>query len=41
VFHVVGGRGLGTLMAADQVGRWGIGVDVDQYGFATRLLTSG
>jgi basic membrane protein A len=41
VFQVAGGCGLGTLKAADQAGRWGIGVDVDQHGLATRVLTSG
>jgi len=41
VFQVAGGCGLGALRAADQAGRWAIGVDVDQYGLATRVLTSG
>ena len=41
LFQVAGGCGLGTLKAADQAGRWGIGVDVDQYRLARRVLTSG
>jgi basic membrane protein A len=41
LFQVAGGCGLGTLKAADDAGKWGIGVDVDQYGLAKRVLTSG
>ena len=41
LFQVAGGCGLGTLKAADDAGIWGIGVDVDQYGLAKRVLTSG
>jgi len=41
LFQVAGGCGLGTLKAADQAGIWGIGVDVDQYRLARRVLTSG
>jgi basic membrane protein A len=41
LFQVAGGCGLGTLKAADQAGRWGIGVDVDQYRLGKRVLTSG
>jgi basic membrane protein A len=41
LFQVAGGCGLGTLKAADQGNRWGIGVDVDQYRLAKRVLTSG
>jgi len=41
LFQVAGGCGLGTLKAADEAGIWGIGVDVDQYNFAKRVLTSG
>jgi basic membrane protein A len=41
LFQVAGGCGLGTLKAADQANRWGIGVDVDQYRLAKRVLTSG
>jgi basic membrane protein A len=41
LFQVAGGCGLGTLKAADEAGRWGIGVDVDQYNLAKRVLTSG
>jgi basic membrane protein A len=40
LFQVAGGCGLGTLKAADQAGKWGIGVDVDQYKVAKRVLTS-
>src|SRR3954465_11900509 len=41
LFQVAGGCGLGTLKAADEAGIWGIGVDVDQYNLASRVLTSG
>ena len=41
LFQVAGGCGLGTLKAADEAGKWGIGVDVDQYRLAKRVLTSG
>src|SRR5207253_6640436 len=41
LFQVAGGCGLGTLKAADDAGVWGIGVDVDQYNLAKRVLTSG
>jgi basic membrane protein A len=41
LFQVAGGCGLGTLKAADDAGIWGIGVDVDQYANAKRVLTSG
>ena len=41
LFQVAGGCGLGTLKAADEANIWGIGVDVDQYGLAKRVLTSG
>ena len=41
LFQVAGGCGLGTLKAADEAGTWGIGVDVDQYKLAKRVLTSG
>ena len=34
LFQVAGGCGLGTLKAADEAGKWGIGVDVDQYKLA-------
>jgi basic membrane protein A and related proteins len=40
LFQVAGGCGLGTLKAADQAGKWGIGVDVDQYALGKRVLTS-
>jgi basic membrane protein A and related proteins len=41
LFQVAGGCGLGTLKAADNAKIWGIGVDVDQYNDAKRVLTSG
>ena len=41
LFQVAGGCGLGTLKAADNANLWGIGVDVDQYKDAKRVLTSG
>jgi basic membrane protein A len=41
LFQVAGGCGLGTLKAADEAGKWGIGVDKDQYNDARRVLTSG
>jgi basic membrane protein A len=41
LFQVAGGCGLGTLKAADEANKWGIGVDVDQYALAKRVLTSG
>ncbi len=41
LFQVAGGCGLGTLKAADAAGIWGIGVDVDQFNDAKRVLTSG
>jgi basic membrane protein A len=40
VFQVAGGCGLGVLKAADAAGKWGIGVDVDQYHLGKRVLTS-
>ena len=41
LFQVAGGCGLGTLKAADEANKWGIGVDVDQYKLGKRVLTSG
>ena len=41
LFQVAGQCGLGTLKAADEAKIWGIGVDVDQYRLAKRVLTSG
>ena len=41
LFQVAGQCGLGTLKAADQANIWGIGVDVDQYALAKKVLTSG
>jgi basic membrane protein A and related proteins len=40
IFQVAGGCGLGVLKAADEAGKWGIGVDKDQYNDAKRVLTS-
>src|SRR5205085_4169013 len=37
LFQVAGLCGLGTLKAADEAGKWGIGVDVDQYALAKRV----
>jgi basic membrane protein A and related proteins len=39
-FQVAGGCGLGVLNAAAQAGKWGIGVDVDQFKLAHNVLTS-
>jgi basic membrane protein A and related proteins len=39
-FQVAGGCGLGVLNAAAQAGKWGIGVDVDQFKLANHVLTS-
>ncbi|MGH3003334.1 MAG: BMP family lipoprotein [Gaiellaceae bacterium] len=39
-FQVAGLCGLGALSAADDAKIWGIGVDVDQYKLAKRVLTS-
>jgi basic membrane protein A and related proteins len=41
LFQVAGGCGIGALKAADAANKWGIGVDVDQYSLAKRVLTSG
>jgi len=40
LFQVAGGCGLGVLKAADEAGKWGIGVDVDQYALGKNVLTS-
>ena len=39
-FNVAGPCGLGTLSAAKDAGVWGIGVDVDQSGLGSHILTS-
>ena len=39
-FQVAGGCGLGALQAAASAGKWGIGVDVDQFAVAKNVLTS-
>lgn len=39
-FQVAGGCGIGALNAAASAGKWGIGVDVDQYALAKTVLTS-
>lgn len=41
LFQVAGQCGLGTLKAADEAKIWSIGVDVDQYRLAKRVMTSG
>ncbi len=41
LFQVAGQCGLGTLKAADEAKIWSIGVDVDQYALAKRVMTSG
>ena len=41
LFQVAGGCGLGTLKAAADAKLWGIGVDVDQFDVAPRVLVSG
>ena len=40
VFQVAGGCGIGALKAAADNKKWGIGVDKDQYGTTSRILTS-
>ena len=40
IFQVAGACGLGALKAADAAKLWGVGVDVDEYGVAKRILTS-
>jgi basic membrane protein A len=40
VFQVAGGCGLGALDAANQKGKWGIGVDRDQSDLGPHILTS-
>jgi basic membrane protein A and related proteins len=40
VFQVAGGCGDGALKEASKLGKWGIGVDVDEYHVASRILTS-
>jgi basic membrane protein A len=40
IFQVAGACGLGALKAADEAKLWGVGVDVDEYGVAKRILTS-
>jgi basic membrane protein A len=40
LFQVAGGCGIGTIKAADEAGKWSIGVDVDQYKLGKRVLTS-
>lgn len=40
VFQVAGACGLGALEAAREHGVWGIGVDVDQSGLGSHILTS-
>jgi basic membrane protein A len=40
IFQVAGGCGIGALTAAGNAGKWGIGVDADEYGVAKNILTS-
>jgi len=40
VFQVAGLCGDGALKEASKLGKWGIGVDVDEYSVASRILTS-
>jgi basic membrane protein A len=40
LFQVAGGCGIGALTAAGNAGKWGIGVDADEYGVAKNILTS-
>jgi basic membrane protein A len=40
IFQVAGGCGIGALKAAGNAGKWGIGVDADEYGVAKNILTS-
>src|SRR5579862_102704 len=40
VFQVAGLCGDGALKEASKLGKWGIGVDVDEYKVASRILTS-
>ena len=40
IFQVAGGCGIGALKAAGTAGKWGIGVDADEYGVAKNILTS-
>jgi basic membrane protein A and related proteins len=40
VFQVAGLCGDGALKEASKLGKWGIGVDVDEYHVASRILTS-
>jgi basic membrane protein A len=40
IYQVAGGCGLGVFKAADEAGKWAIGVDKDQYNEGKRVLTS-
>jgi basic membrane protein A len=40
VFQVAGGCGIGALKEASKLGKWGVGVDVDEYHLAPKMLTS-
>jgi len=40
MFQVAGGCGLGVLSAAKEKGKWGIGVDADQWYIGPHILTS-
>ena len=41
IFQVAGLCGDGALKEASKLGKWGIGVDADEYKVAKRILTSG
>jgi basic membrane protein A len=40
IFQIAGGCGDGALKEASKLGKWGIGVDADEYGVAKNILTS-
>ncbi|HEY3961796.1 MAG TPA: BMP family ABC transporter substrate-binding protein, partial [Gaiellaceae bacterium] len=40
VFQVAGACGDGALKEASKLGKWGVGVDADEYSVASRILTS-
>lgn len=40
IFQVAGGCGIGALKAAASAGKWGIGVDSDEFAVAKNILTS-
>jgi basic membrane protein A and related proteins len=40
IFQIAGGCGDGALKEASKLGKWGIGVDADEFGVAKNILTS-